>query len=77
MGTQMAIITAGWLACRQGLQSSVTQYLSLLWHNLTGDESMAASWLLYVPRELHLSQRVTQGCPYKIACPSVRGPLRL
>ena len=51
--------------------------LSCLWHNLIGDESTAASWLLYVPRELHLSQRVTQGCPYKIACPSVRGPPRL
>ena len=51
--------------------------LSCLWHNLIGNESMAASWPLYMPRELHLSQRVTQGCPYKIACPSVRGPLRL
>ena len=51
--------------------------LQRLWHILIGGESMAASWLLYVPRELHLSQRVTQGCPYKTACPSVRGPPRL
>ena len=64
-------------AMQTGAPKLIYTELRRLWHNPIGDESMAASWLLDVPRELHLSQRVTQGCLYKIACPSVRGPPRL
>ena len=76
-GLSDTVSTAGCQPCRQRLDVSFQTDLGLLGHNLIRDESTAASWSLYLPRKLHLSQRLTEGCPHKRACPSVRGPLRL